>query len=197
MAEENIYSLKPITCAITDLMSDVGGQDPISLPKIHRILGYVVALEGFSIYLEDEPKRLVSSIIESVEHIDNEYNSCRKPDKFEVPGSSVNEIFESVQALDQMGLSVKQDQFIHIFASTLKYIEEKVHKGSTTIDEVYSLYGILSAFDLFDYCHSIAVYASLVNNMEIYAGSWPAKFALDEVKQDLQHLLLEYRTLAA
>lgn len=113
----------------------------------------------------------------------------------ELKKGEIRELKEEIEFLLSLNPIVEERGFILTFSDILKEIDKALEKGQKGIGDAYFLYGTLAGLNVLSYCHEIDVFRSLVHHLQVYAESWPATFALQEIKGDLEFLLKEYRVL--
>ena len=195
---EELYDLKPIIYKIRDHISQ-SKENPKHLVQVGvtYLYGYLLALEGIASYFDDEFRDVLSEMMDILEQLNNNYLQAKDPNAYAPKDYETEGLSKLVDTLCQKEFMVKKGDFAFSFLSTLQYVEEKIENGSPSLDDVYALYGLVSALDLISYCHELEPFKVLVHNFEAYSSSWPAKFALHELRESLGQLLKEQRKLAA
>ena len=195
---EELYDLKPIIYKIRDYIS-IAKSRPKHLVEVGvtYIYGYLIALEGVASYYDEQFRTKLSEMMDQLEKINNSYLEARDPGNYTPMGYEIDSLEKWINSLCEKEYMMKKDDFALSFFSTLQYVEEQIEMGSPSLDDVYSLYGLVSALDLIEYCRQIEQFRVLVHNLEAYSSSWPAKFALHELKESLKLLLKDQRKLAA
>ncbi|MDN3505206.1 MAG: hypothetical protein P0S95_06510 [Rhabdochlamydiaceae bacterium] len=195
---EELYDLKPIIYKIRDYIS-LGKQNPKYLVEmgVTYLYGYLVALEGVASYFDEQFREVLSEMMGKLEQINANYIESKDPTMYVPMSYEIDALEKWVNSLCEKEYMIKRADFAYSFVSTLQYVEEKIEMGSPSLDDVYSLYGLVSALDLVEYCRQIDQFRVLVHNFEAYSSSWPAKFALHELQESLRLLLKGQRKLAA
>lgn len=193
-----LIHLKPIIYKIKDIVSD-----SLNHPKylieygVTVILGHLFACKEFTPYLTDGFRMHLLHAIEMLQDINKKYITAKVPGEYTPSKQEVKAIEKEIELLLGEENALHRNDFMHGYFHCLRHIEEGMEVGSPSLDDAYSLFGIVSAFDLINECHREEAFRKLVHHLNVYADSWPAKFALTDVRESLSLLLNERRRFAA
>lgn len=189
-----IYDLKPVVYKLRNWVEE-GQQEPRKLVEVGlcQILGYLSALEGFAIYFEEGYSKSVKKGQSLMGELISNYRSAKEPALYAPTGQEIEALLAICSEISGQSLKVGRRDFAHAYTASIDMIREKVGEGLPSLDDAYEVFGLLSAFDMFDYCHDQEIFRQLVHHMESYASSWPAKFALGAVQEALTRLALDQK----